>query len=876
MSWRRYLRRAKWDRERHEEIESYVQIETDANIANGMSPESAEQAARRKFGNRTLIREEIYRMNTIEFLDALGRDLRYALRALRHNPMFTVIAVLTLAIGIGANTAIFSVVNGVLIKPLPYPHSDALVGVWHSAVLQGAPFSNLNLSSEMYATYLDHNQTFLEFGAWSNGAASITGMGDPEQVRTLAVTQGVLPALGVQAALGRWFSQDDDTPGTPETVVLTYGYWQRRFGGDKAVIGRAITVDLRPREVIGVMPKSFRFLNVAPDVILPLRFERSRLSPDDFSFQGIARLKPGVTLAQANADVARMLPIWTRTYGLSPKLLEVSKMGPALRPLKQDVVGDVGKVLWVLMGTIGIVLLIACANVANLMLMRAEGRQQELAIRAALGAGWGRIARELFVESITLGVLGGALGLGIAYGGLRLLVSMSPANLPRLPEISIDLLVMTFTVAVSLLSGLLFGIIPVIKYAGPQIATALRGGGRSLSQSRERHRSQNMLVVVQVALALVLLVGSGLMIRSFQALRNVQPGFTRPEQIQTVRISIPEVQVAEPERVTRMQNEILDKIAAIPGVASAAFASALPMEVDFRNVNAVSAEGKNEEERLPPIRRSKFVSPGLFKTQGTPIIAGRDFTWTEIYGDQRVAVISENMAHETWGEPSAALGKRIRVGTAAPWYQIIGVVGDVYEDGVHQKAPGCVYWPAGTRSIVFAIRSDRTGTESFLNQIREAVWAVNANLPLAQVRTLGEVYNQSMARTSFTLVMLAIAGAMALVLGIIGIYGVLSYAVSQRRREIGIRLALGAQPGELKRMFVRHGLVLAGIGVAIGLGAAAALTRLMSSLLFGIKPVDPLTYAAGALILGLAAVLASYLPARRASAVDPVEALKAE
>jgi len=876
MSWRRYLRRAKWDRERHEEIESYVQIETDANIARGMPLEEARHAARKKFGNPTLIREEIYRMNTIGFLDSLGRDLRYALRTLRHNPMFTLIAVLTLAIGIGANTAIFSVVNGVLIKPLPYPHSDALVGVWHSAVLQGAPFSNLNLSSEMYATYLDHNQTFLEFGAWSNGAASITGMGDPEQVRTLAVTQGVLPALGVQAALGRWFSQDDDTPGTPETVVLTYGYWQRRFGGDKAVIGRAITVDLRPREVIGVMPKSFRFLNVAPDVILPLRFERSRLSPDDFSFQGIARLKPGVTLAQANADVARMLPIWTRTYGLSPKLLEVSKMGPALRPLKQDVVGDVGKVLWVLMGTIGIVLLIACANVANLMLMRAEGRQQELAIRAALGAGWGRIARELFVESITLGVLGGALGLGIAYGGLRLLVSMSPANLPRLPEISIDLLVMTFTVAVSLLSGLLFGIIPVIKYAGPQIATALRGGGRSLSQSRERHRSQNMLVVVQVALALVLLVGSGLMIRSFQALRNVQPGFTRPEQIQTVRISIPEVQVAEPERVTRMQNEILDKIAAIPGVASAAFASALPMEVDFRNVNAVSAEGKNEEERLPPIRRSKFVSPGLFKTQGTPIIAGRDFTWTEIYGDQRVAVISENMAHETWGEPSAALGKRIRVGTAAPWYQIIGVVGDVYEDGVHQKAPGCVYWPAGTRSIVFAIRSDRTGTESFLNQIREAVWAVNANLPLAQVRTLGEVYNQSMARTSFTLVMLAIAGAMALVLGIIGIYGVLSYAVSQRRREIGIRLALGAQPGELKRMFVRHGLVLAGIGVAIGLGAAAALTRLMSSLLFGIKPVDPLTYAAGALILGLAAVLASYLPARRASAVDPVEALKAE
>jgi len=877
MSLWRFFRREKWDRERREEIESYVQIEADANIARGMPPDKARDAARKKFGNPTLIREEIYRMNTIGFLDALGRDLRYAFRALRHNPIFMLIAISTLAIGIGANTAIFSVVNGVLIRPLAYPHSEALVGVWHSAVLQGSPFSNLNLSSEMYATYLDHNQAFLEFGAWTNGAASITGIGDPEQVRTLVVTQGTLPALGVQPALGRWFSREDDTPGTPETVVLTYGYWQRRFGGDKAVIGRTITIDLWPREVIGVMPQSFRFLNnVAPEVILPQRFDRSRLSADDFSFQGIARLKPGVTLAQANADVARMLPIWTSTYGLSPKLLEVTRMGPALRPLKQDVVGDVGKVLWVLMGTIGLVLLIACANVANLLLVRAEGRQQEFAIRAALGAGWRRIARELLVESMTLGAFGGIFGLTLAYGGLRLLVAMGPANLPRLAEVSIDPPVLMFALAVSLLSGLLFGVIPVVKYAAPRIGTALRADGRTVSSSRERHRSQNILVVVQLALALVLLVGSGLLIRSFQALRNVQPGFTRPDQIQTLRISIPEAQVADPERVTRMQNDILDKIARIPGVTSAAFTSALPMEGEFRNVNAVSAEGQNGLERLPPIRRSKFVSPGLFKTQGTPIIAGRDFTWTEIYDVQHVAVISENMARETWGEPFAALGKRIRVGTAAPWYQVIGVVGDVYEDGVHLKAPGCVYWPAGTRSIVFVIRSGRTGTESFLKQIREAVWTVDANLPLAQVRTLGDVYQQSIAPTSFALVMLAIAGSMALLLGVIGIYGVLSYAVSQRRREIGIRLALGARPGELKRMFVRHGLVLASIGVAIGLGAAAGLTRLMSSLLFGIKPLDPLTYGAGALLLGIAAALASYLPARRASTVDPVEALKAE
>jgi predicted permease len=584
-----------------------------------------------------------------------------------------------------------------------------------------------------------------------------------------------------------------------------------------------------------------------------------------------------------------MLPIWTAASGIDPSFLETSRMASALRPLKDDVVGDTGKVLWVLMGTVGIVLLIACANVANLMLVRAEGRQHELAIRAALGAGWGRIARELLVESVTLAVLGGALGMGLAYGGLRLLLTVGPANLPRLAEISIDPLVLAFALAVSLLAGLLFGLIPVVKYAGPRIALAMRGGGRFMSQSRERHRSQNTLVVAQVSLALVLLVGSGLMIRSFQALRNVQPGFTRPEQIQTVRISIPEAQVAEPERVTRMQNDILDKITGIPGVTSAAFATALPMEMEFLNRNIVSTEGKTADGQIPPLRLAKFISPGLFKTQGTSLIAGRDFTWTDIDDQREVAIVSENMARETWGIPSDALGKRIRFGDIGAWREIIGVVGDVYDLGVNQKAPAIVYWRAGVqgsvadtpaglvpRSLTFAIRSDRTGTESFLNQIRDAVWGVDANLPLAQVRTLGEVYDESLARTSFTLIMLAIAGSMALVLGIIGIYGVLSYAVSQRRREIGIRLALGAQPSELKRMFVRHGLVLASIGVAIGLSAAAGLTRLMSSLLFGIKPLDPLTYGAGALMLAVAAALASYFPARRASSVDPVEALKAE
>jgi putative ABC transport system permease protein len=749
----------------------------------------------------------------------------------------------------------------------------------------------------MYLAYREHNQTFQEFGVWHSEAANVTGLGDPEEVRTLVVTHGTLPAVGVVPALGRWFSSTDDTAGTAETVILTHGYWQRRFGGDRAAVGRSITIDSKPREVIGVMPQGFRFLNADPEVILPQRFEGNQLQPNDIHmYVGIARLRPGVSLLQANADVRRMVPIWITQYGTNGPVLQAARFEPSLRPVKEDVVGDAGSVLWVLMGTIAIVLVIACANVASLLLVRAEGRRQELAIRAALGAGWGRIAHHLLIESLTLGVLGGALGLALAYGGLRLLAAMAPANLPRLAEISIDPVVLAFTLAVSLVSGLLFGLIPVLKYAGPTMSRALRGalhgGSRTLSQGEERHRSQNALVVAQVGLAVVLLVAAGLMIRTFEALRKVQPGFAQPETVQMVRLSIPDAQVAEPERVVRMQQDIAERIAAIPGVTSAAFGTALPMEVEFENNMVVTAEDKTYQQGIPPLRRSKSVSPGFFRTLGTPLLAGRDFTWTDIYDNRQVAVISENLAREMWGAPSDALGKRIRVGGVGAWHEIIGVVGDVYDSGVDQKAPTIVYWRAGVqrgvqigpgifttfvpRAVTFAIRSGRAGTDELAMRISKAVWAVNANLPLARVQTLAEVYSQSMSRTSFTLLMLALAGSMALALGIVGIYAVLSYVVSQRRREIGIRLALGAQQGDLRYKFVRHGLVLAGLGVMIGLLAAAGLTQLLSSLLFGVSPLDPVTYSTVPIILAMAAATASYVAVRRATAVDPLEALKAD
>jgi predicted permease len=469
-------------------------------------------------------------------------------------------------------------------------------------------------------------------------------------------------------------------------------------------------------------------------------------------------------------------------------------------------------------------------------------------------------------------------------------VAKGPDTLPRLGEIRIDPLVLAFAVGVSLFSGVLFGVIPVLKYAGPHVTTALRGVGRTFSQGRERHRARHTLVVVQVALALVLLISSGLMIRTFQRLRSVQPGFTHPEQVQILHSMIPESIAKEPERVMRMQNEILDKLAALPGVASVGFADAAPLETFLSfGSNPVYAEDKRfAEGQVPPLRRIRKTAPGFFRTMGTRIVAGRDFTWTDLYEERDVAIVSENLAREWWGDPRVALGKRIRENPKFPWREIVGVVQNVYDDGMQVKPPAFAYWPALMDQYwdsehgfalsfgMFAIRSNRTATESLLAEARQVIWSVNGRQPVFLVTTLKQLYDQSMARTSFTLVILAIAGGMALLLGIVGIYGVIAYTVSQRTREIGIRMALGAQAAVLLQVLVREGLLLAGVGAALGLAAAAGLTRLMSSLLFGVSALDPLTYAAVSALLMAAAVLASYFPARRAMAIDPVEALRAE
>ena len=562
--------------------------------------------------------------------------------------------------------------------------------------------------------------------------------------------------------------------------MLSYDYWQSRFGSNRSIVGQTIRVDGKARQVIGVMPKGFRFLDwEQPALFLPLRLDRNKTTLGQFSYEGIARLRPGVTLQAANADVARMWPIVLNSFpappGFSIDLFNKARLGPNVRPLTRDVIGDVGKLLWVLMGSIGVVLLIACANVANLLLVRAEGRHQELAVRAALGASPWRIGKEFLLESALLGVLGSALGLVLAWGALRLLIALGPSGLPRLHDIGIDLNVLVFTLVVTILCSLLFGSIPALRFAGTRVGTGLRES-RTTSQGRERHRMRNTLVVIQVSLAFVLLICSGLMIRTFRALIHVDAGYDTTAKIQTVRLGIPEADVPKDDDVLRMQQAIEQKIAAIPGVESVSFGGSVPMDGNGWHDPVFAQDRSYAGGAMPPLREFVFGAPGFLKTLGIPLVAGRDFTWDEAFQKLPVAMVSENFAREYWGSPTNALGKHIRVSTKDDWREIVGVIGDVHNDGMSKDAPTIAYWPtllshfesglfSVRRFVVFTIRTPRAGSESLMKDVRQAVWSVDANLPLTGIHTQDYYYQKSISRTSFTLVMLGIASDHCAVIG---------------------------------------------------------------------------------------------------------------
>jgi putative ABC transport system permease protein len=836
-------------------------------------------------------------MSTAAVVDSLARDARQAVRGLRRSPLFTVVGLLTLAIGIGATTAVFSVVDGVLLKPLGYPKPDELVALKHDAPGLsglGGGVGVIGVTPSMLIAYRELNRSFASLGLYYQTGTNVIAGSEPEQVSIDYVSGDLLATLGTPPLLGRWIAMDDEAPGRPPVVVLSYDYWQRRFGGDPSVVGKTLNLHSEPAEIVGVSPKNFRIAAFDPTLIGSLTIDRS--NPSGAGWNGVARLKPGVTIEQANADVARMLPLWADMFPSLPGggdarqlVLETYRVAPAIKPLKADVVGDVGNTLWLVLGTIVVVLAIACANVTNLLLVRGERRAQEIAVRTALGAGALHVSRALLIESVVLALGGAALGMALASGALPFLLRLAP-QLPRLDTISLDARVLAATLAVTVVAGVLLGLAPALRASRGPITQALRAGGRGSSGSRERHRVQNALVVGQVALTLVLLVGSGLMLRTVAALHSVELGFDDPPTLQTTRIGLPPQLVPDPRAVLAQERAMLDAVAAIPGVESAAFASDLPLEDLGRSRAKLDVE--NQLMNTTTLRLFRFVSPGAFKTLGIPLVAGRDFDWADVDSGRPVAVVSKALARELWGAPENALGKRLRPGNddgtgRGPWREVVGVADDVHDDSLLDSRPAVAYWPAtltdfwqpglsSTNFIALVMRSKRSGTAAFARELERAVWSVNASVPLALTRTMQQRVDAELSRPSFALVMLGIAGVAGLVLGVVGLYGVLSYTVSQRRREIAILLALGAQQGAVTRKFVRQGLVLAAIGVAIGLGAAAGVTRLMTTLLYDVRPLDPLTYAAVTLVLAVAAVLASWIPARRAAAVDPAEALAAE
>ncbi len=826
---------------------------------------------------------------------SFGRQIRQILRRLGRAPMFTAVALITIAIGVGANTAVFSVVDGVLLKPLPYPHPDELVQPSFDAA--GLGFKDLGQSPSTYFTFREQNRSFQDIGLYQPDSVNVTGLTHPEQVQALEITAGTLSILGAQPALGRLFTSEDDSPGGADTAVVSYGFWRTKLSGDPASIGRTIAVDGKPRVVIGVLPQDFRcvFYPIEPMLYLPLQLDRSHSPLGNFSYSAIARLKPGVTIAQSVADMTRLLPVVLHSFppppGISVSMFYDAKFAPTAISLKSAIVGDIGGVLWVLLGGIGFVLLIACANVANLLLVRAEGRQHELAVRAALGASRRHLAVELFLESFVLGIVGSALGLFLAEATLPALIALAPSDLPRAGDIRIDARALLFACGVALFASLLASLLPILKYAGVHLGTGLRESGRTVSESRERHRARNALVVGQVALAFVLLICSGLMIRTFRAMTQVHPGFSDPASVQTFSILFPDTEVPDSEQLVRLQKDIQDRIGAIPGVSSVAFGSTVPMIQGGWNDIVLVEDRPYRAGDMIPLRRYKFISPGYLSTVETPLLAGRDFGWDDIHNTLPVAIVSESLARElapaAKTDPAAALGKKIRSNNVDDWREVVGVVADVYQDGVTKDPPPTVYWPMKAanfegnklmihRWVYYVIRTPLAGSAALMDNVRRAVWASDPNLPIADVHLLDYYYRHSMARTSFTLLMLAIAGGMALLLGVVGLYGVIAYSVSQRAREIGIRMALGAQQQDLTRMFVRHGLLLVSVGVACGLAGAGVAMSLMKSLLFHVKPSDPMTYLAVSAGLIATAVLASYIPSRRAANVDPSEALRAE
>jgi predicted permease len=876
-----------------QDILDHIERETRDNIDRGMPAEEARYAAIRKFGNVTLVKEQTREVWTIVWLEQLLQDARYAVRMLRRSPGFTAVAVLTLALGIGANTAIFSVVQAVILEPLPYPQPNRLVMLLERVHLRTYQNERNDPSPGNFADWRAQNSVFEDVAAIQDRSFNLTGSGEPVRIEGEAVSASLFSILQVHPAFGRTFGPDEDVPGGPKVVVMGYGLWVSRFGGDLQILQKSILLDGVSYRVVGVMDRSFRF----PD---PANFHESTqgadqlwvpiaLSPADLSNYGshylqgcLARLKPRTTLDQSQAQMDGIAQRVTREHPDTNQGVGVNVV-----PLREQLVGNVEPELWVLMGAVGLVLLIVCANVANLLLVRASARAHELALRIALGARRTRILRQLLTESVLLALLGGSAGVlfaswGVhALRGIRAMQMLGPPGLPSMGEVGVGRPVLAFGLAISLLSGLVFGIVCVWQALRSNVQDSLKRTSHE-SDSPSRLTLRDVLVVAEMALGLTLAVGAALLLRSFLLLEHTPLGFN-PNAVLTLRVIPRSTQYSQPWQRSAFYQQALTKIRAVPGVKSAAAVSFLPLTF-YRASKGFSVEGQ------PPLTSGELpmagydvVSPAYFETMDIPLLEGRDFSWSDSLQSWPVVVINEAMAQTYWPNQDP-VGRHIKEGRPEeklPWLTVVGVVGNFRDFDVASQPRPTIFFPisqfaGGTGLLRDWVARTEGNPFAVASGLREAIWSLDKDMPISRVQLMEQVRSDSLAQQQFTLLLLGLFAALALGLAGIGLYGVTAYATTRRTREIGIRMALGAQPFDVMRLILFHGATLGFVGLGIGIGAALWVTRLMGSLLYGIRATDPLAFGAVAILLTVVMLTACYIPARRATRTDPIVALRYE